>query len=63
MNYLYMQDNKYLLNGIGTMDAKNGKTTTPLLLKVEYMNQYTFKKFYRYLKNRTIFINKIIGIQ
>lgn len=59
MNYLYTQDNKYLLNE--TMDAKNGKKK--LLLKIEYMNQYTFKKFYQYLKNRTLFINKIIGIQ
>lgn len=24
MNYLYMQDNKYLPSGIETIDAKNG---------------------------------------
>lgn len=57
-----MQDNKYLLNG--TMDAKNeNKQTNSLLLKIEYMNQCTFKKICQYLKNRTLFINKIIGIQ
>lgn len=59
MNYSYMEDNKYLLNGIGTIDAKLKKN---LVLKMSHMNQYTFKKFYQYLKNRHS-INTIIKIQ
>lgn len=30
---LYMQDNKYLLNGIGTMDAKHDKNNTTTFTK------------------------------
>lgn len=48
-----MEDNKYLLNGIGTTGAKNAFKKN-LIIRC-HMNQCTFKKFYQYFKKQTLY--------